>query len=252
VTVDCNSFAAELAERGPAREIAQHAAVCERCGQLWEVDQALRHSETPLSAPPMAAALQRELFAHRPAKYVTSFATRTLSVLAAVTASVGVTMLVLPRRDLSLATLTGWTPGVLLLLLLSGLALFAYRGRTGLGVAPWLRWSVALACIVVFEVMAGLEARADSLTPKLDCLFLGSLTAAVVAAVSCGVSRGMALIAPASSGALAGAVAGVTALLCLRVHCPSLLAQHVMIVHVLPLVLAIIAGAYAGRRWLSV
>jgi hypothetical protein len=252
VTVDCDSFAEALAERGPARELARHAAMCERCRSLWEVDQVLRHSETPRSAPPMAAALQRQLFEHRPTKYATSFGTRALSVLAAVTASLGLTMLAVPRRDLSLATLTGWTPGILLFLLLSSLALFAYRGRTGLGVAPWLRWSVPIACIVVFELMAGLEARRDGLAAKLDCLFLGLMIAGVVAAVSCRVSRRTALVAPAASGALAGAVAGVTALICLRVHCPSLLAPHVMIVHVLPLLIAIAAGAYAGRRWLSV
>jgi Negative regulator of sigma F len=252
VTVDCNSFAKALAEREPDLELARHAAVCRRCGPVWEVDQALRHSGTRLSAPPIAAALQRELFELRPTKHATSFATRALSVLSAVTASLGLTMFALPRRDLSLATLTGWTPGILLLLLLSGLALFAYRGRTGLGVAPWLRWSVPIVCVAAFELLAGLEARTDGLAAKLDCLFLGSAIAGVLAAVSCSVSRRTALIAPAASGALAGSVAGVTALLCLRVHCPSLLAQHVMIVHVLPLVLAIAGGVYAGKRWLSV
>lgn len=252
MTVNCKSFASALAERGPERELARHAAECEQCGPLWEVEQALRHSARRRAAPPMAAALQRELFGHRPVKYTTSFATRTLSVLAVVTASLGVTMVAAPRHDLSLATLTGWTPVVLVALLLGGLALFAYRGKTGMSVAPWLRWAVPIAGIAVFELLAGLEARSDSPAAKMDCLFLGSAIAAVVAAVSLSVSRRTALIAAAASGALAGTVAGFTALLCLRVHCPSLLAQHVMIVHVLPLVLAIAGGAYAGRRWLSV
>jgi hypothetical protein len=252
VTTDCESFAKALAARGPDLQLARHAAACERCSPLWEVDQALRHSGTSVSAPPMAAVLQRELAEYRPTKYATSFATRALSVLAAVTASLGVTMVALPRYDFSLATLSAWTPGILVFLLLAGLASFAYRGKTGLGVAPWLRWSVPVASIAIFELLAGFEARSDGLEPKMDCLFLGTAIAAAVAAVSCSVSRRTALIAPAASGALAGSIAGLTALLCLRVHCPSLLAIHVMIIHVLPLVLAIAGGVYAGRRWLSV
>jgi hypothetical protein len=250
--MDCESFVNALAAREPDRTLARHAAACERCRPLWEVDQALRHSGASVSPPPMAAALQRELANYRPTKYATSFAIRALSVLAAVTASLGVTMVALPRRDFSLATLSGWTPGILVFLLLAGLASFAYRGKTGLGVAPWLRWAIPFASVAIFELLAGFEARGDSLAPKLDCLFLGSAIAAAVAAVSCSVSRRTALIAPAASGALAGSIAGLTALLCLRVHCPSLLAVHVMIVHVLPLVLAIAGGVYAGRRWLSV
>jgi Negative regulator of sigma F len=252
VTMDCDSFVKVLAERDPDRELARHASACDQCGALWEVDQALRHSGASEPLPPMAAALQRELDAYRPTRYATTFATRALSVLAVITATFGVTMVALPRVDFSLATLTGWTPGILVFVLLLSLAVFAYRGKTGLGVTPWLRWSVPFVSIATFELLAGLEARNDSLAAKMDCLFLGSAIAAVVAAVSCRVSRRTTLIAPAASGALAGTVAGITALLCLRVHCPSLLAQHVMIVHVLPLVLAIIGGAYAGRRWLAV
>lgn len=200
----------------------------------------------------MAAELTAELASYRAARHTTTFGTRVLTVLATVTASLGFTLLTLPRRDFSLAVVTGWVPASILLMLLASLGLFAYRGRTGLGVAPWLRWSVPVACVVAFELLAGLEARSDSLPPKLDCLLLGTLIAGVVAAVSCSVGRRTVLIAPAASGALAGAGAGVAALLCLRVHCPSALAGHVMIVHVLPLVVAIVAGAYFGRRWVSV
>ena len=199
----------------------------------------------------MSAALQRALFEHRPTTRTTSFGTRTLSVLAVVSASIALTMLALPRADLSITTLAGFTPLALALLLLLGLGVFAYRGPSGLGAPPWLRWSIPVVSVAAFELLAALEANAHGLAPELDCLFLGSAIAGVVAAVSCSVSRRTALIAPAASGALAGSVAGLAALLCLRVHCPALLAQHVMVVHVLPLLIAIAAGAYAGRRWLS-
>lgn len=250
--MDCERFVEVLALRGPARALAQHAATCPQCGPLWEVDQALRHSGARPYAPPMAAELRGELAAYEPARHATSFAMRLLSVLAVATASVGLTLLTLPRADFSVAVLTGWVPSTLMLLVAAGLCLFAYRGKTGLGVAPWLRWSLPIASVLGFELLAGTEARADGLAPKMDCLFLGVVIAGVVAAVSCSVGRRTALIAPAAAGALAGGVAGLTALLCLRVHCPSALAAHVMVVHVLPLVLAIAGGAFAGRRWLTV
>jgi hypothetical protein len=252
VTVDCEAFVNALGEGGPSRELAQHAAACARCRPVWEFDQAVRHSGVRLPAPPMAAALQRELLGHRPTTRVTSFATRTLAALAAITASVGVTLLMLPRRDLSSLTLTGIAPCSLLLLLLLGQGLFAYRGRTGLGAAPWLRWSLPVASVAVFELLAALEARGGGLPAQGDCLFVGTAIACLLAAISFRLGRRTALIAPEAAGALAGSVAGLTAILCLRVHCPSLLALHVMVVHALPLLLAIAGGAYAGRRWLSV
>jgi hypothetical protein len=227
------------------------------CRPVWEIDQALRHQAKPLPAPPMAAELQRLLFEHRPATRATSFWSRTLAVLAAVTASFGLVLLCVPRSDLASAsagTLLG--PMVPLAgLLLIGLALFAYRGTTGLGVAPWVRWTFAIGAVFAFELLTVLQTRASpggtSLAPERDCLYLGVAIAFVVAAVSCGVSRHTALVSPRASGALAGAIAGLAAVLGLHVHCPSLMAAHLTVVHILPLLLAIGGGLYAGKRWLA-
>jgi hypothetical protein len=206
----------------------------------------------------MAAELQRLLFEHRPVTRATSFWTRALAVLAAVTASFGLVLLCLPRVDLasmgSGALLGPIVP--LALLLLIGLGLFAYRGPTGLGVPPWVRWTFASLALLGFELLTALEAQAAlgqaALAPERDCLFLGVGIAFVVAAISCTVSRRTALISPMASGALAGSIAGLAAVLGLHVHCPSLMAAHLGIVHAAPLILAIAGGLYAGRRWLSV
>lgn len=258
MNADCEAFVKTLGERGPSPELARHASDCTRCRSVWEVDQALRHHARPLPAPPMAAELQRLLFEHRPATRTMSFWTRALAVLAAVTASFGLVLLCLPRSDLASAssgTLLG--PIVpLVVLLLVGLGLFAYRGPTGLGVAPWVRWTFAIIALLGFELLTGFEARAAmgqaTVAPERDCLFLGLGIAFVVAAVSCGVSRHTALNSPMASGALAGSIAGLAAILGLHVHCPSLMAAHLGVVHAAPLILAIAGGLYAGRRWLSV
>jgi Negative regulator of sigma F len=258
VNADCEAFVKALGERGPSTELAIHAAHCAQCKPVWEVDQALRHQAKLPPAPPMAAELQRLLFEHRPAPYATSFWARALAVLAVVTASFGLVLLCVPRADLgaiSAASLLGPIAPLASLLLL-GLGLFAYRGKTGLGIAPWLRWTFSIGAVFAYELVTALELHASpgetGLAPERDCLFVGAAVAFAVAAVSCGVSRRTALISPGASGALAGSIAGLAAILGLHVHCPSLLATHLTLVHVVPLLLAIGGGLYAGRRWLAV
>jgi hypothetical protein len=257
VNADCEAFVKALGERGPSPELASHASDCAPCRSIWEVDQVLRHQAELPPAPPMAAELQRLLFEHQPAPFATSFWTRALAVLAAVTASFGLVLLCMPRADLgavSAASLFGPIVPLASLLLL-GLGLFAYRGKTGLGVAPWLRWTFAIGAVFAFELVTALELHASpgetSLAPERDCLFVGAAIAFAVAAVSCVVSRHTAPISPGASGALAGSIAGLAAILGLHVHCPSLLATHLTLVHVVPLLLAIGGGLYAGRRWLA-
>ena len=238
--------------------LARHASTCQQCRPVWEIDQALRHQAKLPPPPPMAAELQRLLFEHRPSTRATSFWTRALAVLAAVTASFGLTLLCLPRSDLgsvSAGSLLGPIVPLAALLLL-GLGLFSYRGESGLGVAPWVRWTFATFAVFAFELLTVIEIRAaaasgSGLPPERDCLFVGMGIAFVVAAVSCSVSRYTALISPAASGALAGSIAGLAAVLGLHVHCPSLSAAHLTVVHVLPLLLAIGGGLYAGKRWLA-
>jgi hypothetical protein len=150
--------------------------------------------------------------------------------------------------------------GALALAVIAGVQLYLYRGRSGLGAPGWSRWVFALCGFFGFELWAALYARASlaaagaaqPAAPAPDCLPLALLVALAVGGVTIAVARRTALVAPASSGALGGCVAGLAAALFLHVHCPATQAAHLQIVHALPLLLAILIGALAGRRWLSV
>ena len=93
-------------------------------------------------------------------------------------------------------------------------------------------------------------ANAAGLDTTVSCS--DSRSRAVVGAVALVVGRGTVLVGAAASGALAGSVAGLAAAMCLHLHCAAFELGHLAIVHVLPLVCAIIAGALAGRRILAV
>jgi hypothetical protein len=117
---------------------------------------------------------------------------------------------------------------------------------------------MAAAAFLGFQVFARSYAMAGfgpgspgSHVPLHDCLAYGIAVASLVLALLFALYRGSVIISERASGASAGCVAGLAAVLALHAHCPAVDAVHLQIVHALPLVLAIVVGAVAGRRALA-
>jgi hypothetical protein len=262
----CDEFIAALSAsaRLPA-QLAAHAEHCPHCADLWQADAQLRG--TGARAPAHGAApgvqLQRLFDAHRGSTRAAHPARRIAAVLGAAAACIGVAFWCVPRADLRVAAaaLLVLPFAAFALLWIAALQLYAYRGRSGLGVPPWLRWAFVAASVVLFESLSALEAAKLStwnaslagtrIAASNDCLLLGLGVAGLVGAVAVAVTRHTVLIGAASAGALAGSIAGLTAVMFLHLHCAAADAGHLAIVHALPLVCAIVAGAFTGRRILA-
>jgi hypothetical protein len=276
MAVTCSQFVAALSAAPRAAvlsaELQAHAARCSGCLAVWKADELLREAPAPRFAGTLPEELQRALRAHRGVTRTSSPWLRALAVSAACALSLMLALVAFPRPDLRLVFQSRVLPSlaVFAALMAVSLAPFLYRGRSGLGLAPSLRWlSIALSfaafhVVCVVSSLASTEtghldaagggaayARTTPLPTPHDCLALGLITALCILGATFAVSRQSALIAPRASGALAGASAGFGALLMLQLHCPSQMALHLHIVHALPLVLSVALGSLAGRRWLA-
>jgi Negative regulator of sigma F len=254
----CDEFVRALAELRVPGALANHAAICPHCRPLARVSAALRSARPPASAPLMAAELRQSLADYRVSSRAPGAWTRLVALLALATASIGLALLYLPRADLHSASRTVLLSPFIALsaVLLLGLPLYLYRGRTGLGVTARVHWWFVLAAAVAFELVASLQVagvlgRSAPLAPAPDCLYLGLLVVSVVGSAVFAQRRHTVLLGERAAGALAGSLAGLVALLFLHVHCPSTAAAHLLVVHILPMLIAVGIGSAAGRRCLG-
>lgn len=264
--MSCDEFIGALsASVRPSVRLAEHAEQCAPCARLWQTEALLRSAgaNTPARAPEAGEELKRLFGAQLDAARATHLGRRILAVLAAAAVCVAIALLCLPRADMRvMASAPLVLPGAAFaLLLVAALQLYAYRGHSGLGVSPRLRWVFVAVSIVSFEAASVLEAARNTAwsaslgrTPvaaSKDCLVLGLAVAALVGTVALRVARGTVLVGAASAGALAGSIAGLAAVTFLHLHCAAADAPHLAIVHALPLLCAIAVGAFAGRRTLA-
>ena len=264
--MSCDEFIATLSAGAlPSVQLAEHYERCPRCARLWHAEALLRGARADALRPaPAPSERLRWLFRMQPgAARATHPARRILSVLAATAASAAIAFWCVPRADMHVVAIARLVlPGAAFaLLLVAALQLYAYRGRSGLGVSPRLRWAFVAVSVVSFEIACALDAShgmlanaalgASPVAASKDCLVLGLAVAAFVGLVTLRVARDTVLIGAASAGALAGSIAGLAAVTFLHLHCAASDAPHLAIVHALPLLCAIGAGAFAGRRALA-
>lgn len=259
----CTEFAAALclhSQLTPAARI--HVSDCEPCRALLALDRQLAASPEQLLAPRLGLPL-RALLAEQAGAAVTPGPSLLLRVLGAVVvaafavlsvASVGgrADLLEVARGPLQLAFVA--------LAALPSVWLFSYlrRDESGLLLSAGARALVLCAGLVAFELQVQLylalseAARGPlSIVPPRDCLLLGVLVAAAVSVVLFGLNRRSLAYGQRSAGALLGGVCGAIGALCLHVHCPAVEPWHLRVVHLLPMLVAIGAGAWAGPRWLG-
>lgn len=264
--MSCDEFIGALsAGARPSVRLAEHAEQCALCARLWQTEALLRSAgaNTPAPRPEASEQLQRLFGAQLEVARATHPGRRILAVLAAAAACIAIAVLYLPRADMRvMASAPLVLPGAgFALLLVAALQLYTYRGHSGLGVSPRLRWAFVAVSIVSFEAACALEAARNAawsasldsapVAASRDCLVLGLAVAALVGTVALRVARGTVLIGAASAGALAGSIAGLAAVTFLHLHCAAADAPHLAIVHALPLLCAIAVGAFAGRRNLA-
>jgi hypothetical protein len=252
--VSCQEFMRALSNEASeaSQDMSDHAAHCSQCAGLLEIERALRASQPPLPPAPAFPAELARLLAQHPAKRRSTLPARTtFAVSSALFAAVSCGAIWLPRADLARAPRL---PFVLLTLAtVCGLQLLAYRGRSGLGVAPGWRWAFAALVAVGFGALSAWQSSHwFGSQPALDCFWLGLAVALVIGLLTCALHRRTAVIGSAATGAVAGGVAGLAAVLFLHVHCSGTSVAHLTLVHGLPLAIAILAGALWGRRWLQV
>ena len=263
MAVTCSQFVAALSAAPRAAvldpNMREHAARCSHCQTVWKADELLRATPAPIVAVALPEALKRALRAHRGTTRMSSPWLRALAVSTTCAASLIAAIVLVPRPDLQSAFQARVLPSLVAFAGLMAVSLmsFLYRGQSGLGPAPWLRWfSVGLTfaafhAVCAVEAAAGTAATSTPLHTPNDCLALGLLTASCILGVTFSVSRHSTLVASRAAGALAGASAGLGALLMLQLHCPSQLGLHLHVVHFLPLALSVVLGVVAGRRWLA-
>ena len=156
-------------------------------------------------------------------------------------------------RPLSLLAITALGAAAITLVV-GGVALT--RGRSMLGRSRTLLWSIAVATpIALLAWKLTWTARFDVLGPMrvgVKCLGLSlAMAASPMFVMLAGRVRSDPLH-PAATGAAVGAAFGAMAWVLVDLWCPVGYLRHLLIGHVLPLALIIIAGALLGRRHLRV
>jgi len=258
--MSCDEFVRALSVAGqPPAAVVEHARGCDRCRRLLTADGDLRGTPRTLLAPVLSPELERALAGHRELSTSWSAWRRALLVIAASAAGVVVAATWVPRNDLHASPSFLHVFAVLGLAVVAGSQLYLHRNRQGFGVPPWARWGFVSLAFVGFELFAPGYARGLLATvapgsvppaPAHDCALLGTLVVLAVGGVAFAVGRGTVLVSPRSAGALAGCVAGLAAALFLHVHCSGTRPLHLQIVHVFPMLLAVLVGVLAGRRLL--
>lgn len=186
---------------------------------------------------------------------------RALSVLLAIAVALALALVLVPRPDLIALGDRLVLPAIVWLsLAMAGLAVFLYRGPGGLGASIWLRIGHAAASVAAFIALTfytvstgvhhGTAAMAEPATPH-DCVALGLCAVLSIGAVAMVVGKRATLIGARMAGIVVGCTAGAIAELLLQLHCASVEALHLGVVHGLPLLLAMLFGAWAGPRMLA-
>lgn len=254
----CEQFLQDMiADSSEDAALARHASECEACANVLHADGLFRRANTPALRVVMPSQLASALQELQPTP--AGRAQRALlSLLGACAACLLLTVVLVPRPDLSLSLgVRLWLPLFAWLgAFAAGLTLFRWRGPDGLGVSPSTRWLSVFGGLLLFYLLVVLEAEGFApglvAAPPRDCLLLGLLSGGVPLALSLKLRRHSVLTGAAAAGALAGASAGYLGLALLHLHCPSQNALHLYIAHGLPLLLLIALGAWFGRRRLAV
>jgi hypothetical protein len=237
--------------------IHQHAQTCEDCRALWHLDQRLHATGRSVPQLSMSVELRQLLLAHQGPTRSSTPSKRLASILAPFAACLGVALLVVPRADLSKGLSLAFWSGAMLLCasLAAAVQVYLHRDASGSGAPAFLRWTVVLGVLAIFQGFALLEVfhgpHDPSVNPRRDCLLLGLLVAFSVGAAALAAARRSVLLAPGASGALAGCIGGLSAVAFLHVHCAASAGHHLALVHGLPLAIAVLAGVGLGRRVLS-
>jgi hypothetical protein len=260
--VSCEEFVEALSlSNRPTAALFAHARSCKACGWLWQADrQVMSAAPSEDEGPALSPELQRALHAHSGATRAFNPWRSAVAAFTVAAAAVLLGLLYAPRTDLRQLSNAPqfWLPfAASMLMMAAGLHLYVYRDRSGLGApAPW-RWAFVLTALVMLELLSLWQVAHTSLAnahdrgPR-DCLAFGLLVALCVGGVLLAARRRTALVAPGASGALAGCIGGLAAVVFLHVHCGATYVPHLQLTHVLPLLVAMAIGAFAGRRLLAV
>jgi hypothetical protein len=109
-----------------------------------------------------------------------------------------------------------------------------------------LAWKVGVTVPFGAEMMARSPSR-----PGFRCLGLSLVMAAPLLVALVAMRLRSDPVHPSIAGAALGITAGVTAGTLVDLWCPIAYLPHVLFGHILPLVVAAVAGALAGRRLLA-
>ncbi len=262
--MSCEQIARNLADGAPLDDaLKTHAKRCPPCGALVKVDHALgalpHESATIEPCAALREALARD---HSPCRPRPRWHRVVLqAVVSALVA--GAVLLIRPRTDLSLAATTGfWAMAVAWLALVAGgMWLLMARGALGLGVAARWRWLYIGGSVALFEGLVWLSNPWHTNSPGVvgshtwwshaPCAIGGSVTAIVLALPVFAISRRTAVVAPEAAGALGGLVAGLGSVLAMQMACEFADATHYGTIHLVPVALAVLAGALIGRRTMA-
>lgn len=140
-----------------------------------------------------------------------------------------------------------------------GCAVVAFsRGRSTLGRARMGLVSVAAAAPLALlgwkiATSASFERMMVSWPTRvgLRCLLLSCLVAAWPLAVMAIIRRGSDPVQPGLTGAALGAAIGAASWVLVDLNCPVAYVPHLLLGHVLPLLLAMLAGAGLGQRFIA-
>ncbi len=261
--MNCDELAHRLADGTPLSDDARaHAKRCPPCGSLVVVDRELGAMPSDIAIEPCAAL--REALANDCApRRATSRWTRVAVPALAAAALAGVVWLVRPRHDFATAaTPFFWFAAFAWIAIVAGgMRLLVARGRLGLGVPAAYRWLYIGFAVLAFEVLSVLGNRGDANSIEhvgshtwwahWTCAPSGSLAALALALPIFGLLRRSAVVAPEAAGALAGLVAGIGSVLASQMACGFADAMHYTTIHLVPIVMAIVMGAWVGRRTLA-
>lgn len=270
----CDDFLRRLAGPDiPSREMRDHAALCESCRPLIDIDEMLM-AEPLEAAPPMSRDLRDALATHRRVEpYAASW--RALAPAGVLVAALGLVALFARRPDF--ARVPGWLVVLCAIGFLgsfaAGLALLLVRGRAGQGSSAAARGvflgaaTAAYAALTVLAVerVPGPQPRraiqgwlAENVVPivgawarHLPCTTVGLVIGGAIAAAVLHAAARTAAASPRLSGAVSGAAAAMATAFVLFAYCPSHTLFHVTFVHAIPLAAVVIGGALLGRRALA-
>lgn len=246
--------------------LRSHAEKCADCRALVAADARMTAAQrvTPVEADEELPPALREALA-RDARPVTALDPwrRALPVVAVALALGAVMVRMRPRGDLAhqSAAYLGLGFGAVASGLAVSLALLFHGGRSGLGLPARLRWTVMAVVFACFELVTAAVTipvegsvhltGAEAWQARVMCGLHGTLFAAAAGLVVFYGARRSAAVSPVTAGAVAGLGAGLVGALVQHLHCPVMDLDHTLVSHVAPLVVGVVLGSLAGRRWLA-